>query len=129
MHRKLVLDTCGLLWLAAGGGNLSAVALEAVDDADLVMVSAISAWEIGLKAAKGQLELSMHPREWFCRALKVHDHVLADLSVEILTHANDLTWHHRDPADRFIIATAVIEQCPIVTADRRFGQYGVTTLQ
>ena len=35
---------------------------------------------------------------------------------------------HKDPADRFIIATAMAENLPVVTSDSRFSQYGVKTL-
>ena len=48
-RRELVLDTCALLWLASDRGWLSAEALRAIDRAELVWVSPISAWEIGLK--------------------------------------------------------------------------------
>jgi len=43
-------------------------------------------------------------------------------------HANTLPWHHRDPADRFIIATAQMEDLAVVTGDGRFKDYGVETL-
>jgi len=39
-----------------------------------------------------------------------------------------LPYVHRDPADRFIIATALIRNLPVVTTDRRFSQYGVTVI-
>jgi PIN domain nuclease of toxin-antitoxin system len=35
---------------------------------------------------------------------------------------------HRDPFDRMLIAQALVEQCDVVTADRRFAQYGVTVV-
>ena len=44
------------------------------------------------------------------------------------TCAVELPDIHRDPADRFIIATALIGNIPVVTADRHFAQYGVETL-
>ena len=125
---KLVLDTCALLWLTTGDGKLSPLAKAAIDDAEVVLVSAISLWEIGLKQNKGQLELPLSPREWFQRALDVHGLAVASLSLDILSGANELPWHHRDPADRFIIATAIQEHCPVVTADAHFEQYGIDVL-
>ena len=53
---------------------------------------------------------------------------LAALSVEVLVAANTLPWHHRDPADRFIIATALALGAAVVTADRKFQQYEVGVL-
>lgn len=39
-----------------------------------------------------------------------------------------LPFLHRDPADRFIIATAMLKELPIVTADRRYADYGMQTI-
>ena len=72
--------------------------------------------------------LPIPPIEWFEEVLRVHDLVLAALSLEVLTHANELPWHHRDPADRFIISTAVLEGLAIVTADRKFEMYDVEVM-
>ncbi|MFP4378684.1 MAG: PIN domain-containing protein [Spirochaetales bacterium] len=33
---------------------------------------------------------------------------------------------HKDPADRFIIATAVLQKAPVATTDERFADYGVS---
>ncbi len=71
----------------------------------------------------------MAPSEWFRRALQVHSLVVADLSLEVLCTANELPWHHRDPADRFIIATAMLEKCPVVTGDRAFSKYNINVLE
>ena len=46
---SLILDTCALLWLVAGGGKLSIEALARIDSAPIVYVSAISGFEIGIK--------------------------------------------------------------------------------
>lgn len=68
------------------------------------------------------------PRDWFERAIDVHRLNLTELSVEVLTHANELPRHHRDPADRFIIATAQLNGLGIVTGDKRFSSYDVETM-
>lgn len=126
--RHLVLDTCALIWLVAGAPDLSEQARKTIDSADRVCVSAISAWEISLKAARGTLTLPLPPAEWFARAIDQHHLTLAALSVDILIAANALPWHHRDPADRFIIATAHHLNAAIVTADQRFRLYNVNLL-
>ena len=127
-ERSLLLDTCALIWLANGAPELSAGARTAIDGADTVWVSAISAWEISLKVAHSTLELPVPPKEWFERALEHHHLSLATLSVEVLVAANTLPWHHRDPADRFIIATAQVLGAAVVTADRRFPLYEIGVL-
>ena len=50
------------------------------------------------------------------------------LSLPVLVKSTELPPHHKDPADRFIIATALIRGVPVVTTDRRYKDYGVETL-
>jgi len=127
-ERSLLLDTCALIWLATDAPELSAQTRAAIDAADTIWVSPISAWEISLKTARETLELPLPPKEWFDRVLDHHHLSLAKLSVEILVAANALPWHHRDPADRFIIATARELKATVVTADRRFPLYDIDVL-
>jgi PIN domain nuclease of toxin-antitoxin system len=53
----MLLDTCALIWLAMGGGQLSAKARQAIKEAATVYVSSISAFEIAYASARGRLEL------------------------------------------------------------------------
>ena len=128
-ERSLLLDTCALIWLSSGASDLSEEAKQTIDGADTVWVSAISAWEISLKVARETLTLPIEPEEWFGRAMDHHHLSLAALSVDVLVAANALPWHHRDPADRFIIATARALGAAVVTGDRRFEQYDVRVLR
>jgi len=107
---------------------LSAEAKHAIDRASLVFVSAISIWEISLKVARKQLELPLPPLEWFEKAIEHHNLLLAPLDINVLTSANELPWHHKDPADRFIIATAMHEGAIIVTADKKIAEYGTEVI-
>lgn len=128
MSDPLFLDTCALIWLSEGGGRLSASTLKKIDAASNVHVSAISAWEISLKCERGELELPQPTESWFAAVLRVHSLSMYPLSAEILIAANRLPWHHRDPADRFIIASAQALKASVVTADRKFDQYDLQVL-
>ena len=125
MSDDLLLDTCALLWLASGSRNLSKDARRQIDAASSVFVSPISAWEISLKVEKDELELPLEPEDWFGQAVEAHDLILSELSPEVLIFANRLPWHHRDPADRFILSTAKMMRLTIVTGDKKFEAYGV----
>ena len=127
MSDPLLLDTCGLLWLAAGHRRLSAPARRRIDSATLVGVSAITAWEVGLKAARGELKLPMEAEEWFEGAIAHHRLQVFEITPRIAFEANRLPWHHRDPADRFSLATARLHHMAVVTADDNFAIYGVET--
>lgn len=128
MSDPLFLDTCALLWLAEGSSRLGRKVRSIIDSSPRVLVSAISAWEIRLKCSKGELELPMDAEVWFPSVLAEHDLELVPLEIETLMAANRLPWHHRDPADRFIIASAIAEKALIVTGDRRFLEYPVEVL-
>ena len=128
-ERSLLLDTCTLIGLSSDAAELSEQARAAINAADTVWVSAISAWEISLKVARETLELPLEPETWFGRAMEHHHLSLAALDVHLLVAANALPWHHRDPADRFIIATARSLGAAVVTADRKFEQYDVAVLR
>ncbi|MDD2236310.1 MAG: type II toxin-antitoxin system VapC family toxin [Kiritimatiellae bacterium] len=125
----LMLDTCGLIWLANGGGALSRKALTAIQDADLVYVSAVSAMEIGCKASLGKLALRMNAAQWYQTVLEVHDLIEIPLEGQVAIRAAFLPQHHRDPADRIIIATALERKLSVVTHDRRFASYGVSLVE
>ncbi len=128
-ERSLLLDTCALIWLSSDAAELSEQTRTAINVADTVWVSAISAWEISLKVARETLELPLEPGAWFDRAMDHHHLSLAALDVNVLVAANALPWHHRDPADRFIIATARSLGAAVVTADQKFEQYDVMVLR
>ncbi len=89
--------------------------------ADVVVVSAISAWEIAIKGAVGKLDLKDPVEEIVAR------NRFLPLSVTI-RHGDllrDLPRHHSDPFDRLLIAQALDEGLTILTADRAFESYRV----
>lgn len=125
---NLLLDTCALLWVAQGGGALSAGAVEAIDEAGMVFISAISAFECTLKYHQRKLELPAPPQTWLNEVLSHHRVDVLPIDLATCVAAAELPWHHRDPTDRFIIATALLKQLAIVTADGNFAAYGVPVL-
>ena len=46
----------------------------------------------------------------------------------VMLRASSLPEIHKDPADRFIIATAFLNDCVVATGDRRFPEYGVEVI-
>lgn len=127
-EKKIVLDTCALIWLACGSDMLSSSAMDQIENASIVYVCAISAWEISLKQTQGALQLPLKTDEWFKKALEHHNLTIAPLDIDILIQSNELPLHHKDPADRFIIATAIRENASIVTSDGKFKLYDVRVI-
>lgn len=124
----MILDTCALLWLAAGAEDLSATARERIENAAVVYVSAISAFEIALKYRSGKLILPIPPAGWFHRVIDHHDMAVLPLDPTVCLAAAELPPIHKDPCDRFIIATATVNGFPVVTTDPRFQEYGVEVI-
>lgn len=125
---NLLLDTCALLWLAQGGGGLSKKVISQINESNLVFTSVITAWEIGLLNSKEQVKLPIAPEEWFQQITENQDIKVINLTPDIAFLSNNLPWHHKDPADRFIIATAISQNLAIVTTDKKFAEYPVTII-
>jgi len=124
----VLLDTCALLWLATGAERLSAATRQRLDEVPVVYVSAISGFELGLKCRAGKLTLPMPPLEWMRKVIEHHDLSVLELSLDLCVRATELPPIHKDPCDRFIIASAVEHELTVVTADPRFVEYGVATI-
>lgn len=117
----ILLDTQSLLWLAEANPRLGAKALAISDFAlqeSQLTVSAVSFWEIALLEQKQRFELSLPVFEWRRAILHkgVQEHPLTG---EIGIIATNLENMHRDPADRFIVATAIHHNAILVTSDRQ----------
>mgnify|MGYP001291569913 CR=1 len=121
----MLLDTCALLWLTHDQNKINQAVIELIKKSPVIYVSAVSAFEIGLKHKAGKLYLPVLPKSWFDKIIKHHHIEVIDLNWEICVKATELPDIHRDPCDRFIIATALTKQLPVVTADKRFEAYGV----
>ena len=119
----LLLDTHALLWWQAGGERLSKRARSAINAATSILVSPISAWEIGTLIAKGRVKLDrplMHWVDTLFRNDRIESLALTPL---IAAQAASLDAFHGDPADRMIYASALFHQCPLLTKDGKINTY------
>jgi len=120
----ILLDTCTLLWLVIDPDRLSEAARKDIASAgDFAWVSAISAWEISWKHRCGKLELKLMPDAWWPRALAQHALQELPISAAIALRSATLPSLHRDPADRFLIATAQEHNLVLLTPDPAIQQY------
>ena len=124
----MILDTCALLWLASGSKRLSRSTLKQINESPALWVSAISGFEIALKVAKGKLQLPMRPQDWFAKVVEHHGISVASLDLDASIKAAQMPPIHDDPCDRFIIATALLNQWTVVTEDENFEKYGITVI-
>lgn len=121
---RLLLDTHALLWALLDPDRIPEATLDIVRDPSTeLLVSAATAWEIGTKYRLGKLDDAR------AVVLGYRDHLtrLRATELPISGHhaltAGTLTWEHRDPFDRVIVAQAMTESVPVVTADRALAGF------
>lgn len=113
----VVLDTSTLIYWTLIPDALSEQASTAIAAAEAIVISSISIWEIALKVKRGKLELPLTPVELVAK-LEATDRVrIEPVTPAIWLASVDLDWEHKDPADRTIVASANLLQCPLVTSD------------
>ena len=121
---RLLLDTHVFLWWRGEPSRLSPEVRSSIATAEIVFVSAASAWEAAIKVSLGRLELPD----------TVEAGVLASGFEKLLItfshaeHAARLPPHHRDPFDRMLVAQARAEGLTLVTHDRLLKPYDVEIL-
>lgn len=120
----ILLDTCTLLWLALDQTQLSDNARSRIEDPDVqIWVSAVSAFELGQKYARGSLKLGLSPDDWFNRALTSHRLQSLDLDAPAALRAAGLPRLHADPFDRLLIGTALEHRLTLLTPDPKIHAY------
>ncbi len=126
---RVLLDTHTFLWWNLDDPQLSAAARAIIaDGGNTIFLSAVVAWEIAIKAAKGRLTLPEPADRYVSNRLALH--AFAALPVEI-SHALEVTNLpplHNDPFDRLLVAQARLEKLPILTADAAIGRYEVEVI-
>ena len=89
-------------------------------EADLVTISPVSAFEIGLKVRLGKWPEMVEFESTMPGLLDGQGVIVAALTPEIALHAGLLEWPHRDPFDRMLAATALTLGMVLISADTVF---------
>ena len=119
---KLLLDTHVFVWWILEPMRVSKPVETAIRARDSrVFVSVASVWEIGIKRAKGKLEL---PRDLRSQLVRESFESL-DVTLNHALATIDLPGHHLDPFDRMIVAQARLEKMTLATHDRRLADYSL----
>ncbi len=122
---KLLLDTHVFLWWWQGSRQLRAPARAALARADVVFVSAVSAWEMAIKSALGRLRFE----GTLADATEASGFTPLSLSFAHVEALRGLPAHHTDPFDRMLVAQAASEGLTLVTRDRALDAYDVPKLR
>lgn len=122
---RLLLDTHVWLWRLLDPERISPKAEEAIADRESELhLSPISTWETLMLARKGRLTLDPSPREWVIDALWRSALTATPLTHGIAVRSETLDgFESEDPADRFLVATALERDLTLVTADGEMRDY------
>lgn len=121
----IVLDTHAWLWWLAEPARLSPAARRAIDEAEKVGVSTISAWELTMLTLRGRISLDRDVRAWVGQAF-AHTRVTAippTADVAVAAGLLDGGGFPGDPADRIIYATAQASRARLVTRDEAIRRF------
>jgi len=124
----ILLDTHVLIWWLDSPEKLSSSATAAITGAyqDRILVSSFSAWEIAMLVAKDRLTLSMPVEIWLKKVEVIPFLTFIPATNDIVVKSVFLPGtFHPDPADRIIVATALSQGCPLVTADEKIRNYNM----
>lgn len=123
---RLLVDTQAFLWWVNGSHHMPPRAKRLLADrANELLLSVASCWEIAIKTSLGKLRLPQPPATFLPQQMQANAMALLDISFAHVVQVSDLPFHHRDPFDRLIVAQALAEGLPVVTADPVFEKYGV----
>ena len=123
---KLLLDSHAFLWWLADAPELPRRVRSAIGDPDnVVLVSAVSIWEIEIKRALGRLEAGTADLVAEIEANGFGELPIRSRHAEV---AARLPRHHEDPFDRILLAQSQVEGLVCVTRDPAFGLYEVPCL-
>ena len=119
---RLLLDTHTLLWWDED--RLPRRVVDAIQQADEVHVSAVTAWEIAIKSTLGKIVA----RASVADAITDYGFTALPVTVHHADAVRALPGHHRDPFDRLLVVQAQTEDLTLVSRDRAFDAYDVDVL-
>ena len=122
----IVVDTHIIIWNALKPEMLSEKAekaISAANNSDGIIFCEISLWEIAMLMHKGRLSIDIEYLEFIKLILESNEYVFLGITPEIAALSTDLlSDNNKDPADRIIAATSIIENAKLVTADKKLRQ-------
>ena len=115
----ILLDACALIWYTEDENKLSVNALKecGMIEKSGAFISSISIWEIGLKIKNKKLDLGISVSVFLQRLKMLGTIEILPVDESVWIESLALDWNHRDPADRVIVATAKLNNLPIITSD------------
>lgn len=124
----IVLDTSVLIFWTLDPDRLSPKAKQAIEQADRILISSISIWEIAFKVKRQKLDIPLPINEYVDRLRQLGSLEIRAVDIQTWLDNVDLPWDHRDPADRTIVALAARNDCPLITSDEMIANFFAKTI-
>jgi PIN domain nuclease of toxin-antitoxin system len=117
---KILLDTHIWIWFLAGSSNLPTQFKELLENKrNEVWLSPISVWEALVLAEKNKISVMYDSKLFTREAFLLWPVKEAPLNFEVALKSKEINLPHKDPADRFIAATALVYGLRLMTVDKR----------
>ncbi len=124
---KYLIDTCTLIWLSTDPDKLSKTARKIIQNPNNnIIVSTVSPWELALK--KDGIIKTDNLENFVKQACIRHQLTLISPSLSHVCMVQELPFHHKDPFDRLLIATCIVENIPLISADKKIALYSIKTI-
>ena len=125
---RVLLDTHTLVWYAFADPKLSTTSRTLIaNPANEILISPVSYWEIAIKVSLKKWQLQQSYDDLIDSLWTVYGFVILPILPKHTTRLIQLPYppNHRDPFDRLLVAQAVVEGIPMVSADPKFDLYAV----
>ena len=120
-----LLDTHAAMWFFNGNDRLSETTNRIIQDiSNPVSLSIVQAWELSVKIGLGKLVFD-GKAAGFIQLAQANDITVLPIKTAHLTLLESLPLIHRDPFDRLLVATALVEQMTLITTDENIAKYNV----
>ena len=117
----IVLDTHAWIWWTSEPKKLSRPARYRLRKADRIGVPAISCWEFAMLVDRGRIRIDRGAVEWIEQALAQPRVELLPLTPSVAVTSTQLGDFHGDPADRLVVATAIVHSAKLISQDGKIG--------
>lgn len=124
---RVLIDTQALIWLAENAPELSARAVDLVDDPSTIRLASVaSLWEMAIKIQLGKLTVKVGTLHRFVSLLRSNQVDVLPVMAEDAIAVGDLPIGvHKDPFDRLIAVQCLRNDLTLVSSDKTFNTYGV----
>lgn len=117
----VLLDTCAIVELCKDKLSLSRACLARIEKGSSIL--SVSFAELALKIKLEKLSLSLSAEELYRNYSSLPGVMIESIGSEEWFDAINLSWNHKDPADRLIVGYAKRRGLPLVTTDKKIRKY------